>query len=437
MGDASHAAGAEQCATIKNMEDSAIEPGLLRVFRAFVGIRLLLILITIPLQAILPQQRVRLYLILILIEAGSLMLYLSWPWLRNRLGRAYLPIGLIYASASSIVESALTMLLRGAGVIPGDPATRGFVGLMVLLLIPLILVSWQYRLRDVLVFILGTSLFELALTLPISRYADLQIGILVGLLLIRDLLFLLIGSVVNRLVRESREQRLALAKANAELSAHAATIEQLAISQERNRLARELHDTLAHTLSGLAVQLEAIHATWEEDAGAAHAMLERSLRLTRQGLKESRRAIHALRASPLEELGFIRALQEMINAAAERGRLHVDLRVPDQELGLEGEIEQALYRIAEEAINNTLRHAKAHNLSLTVESQQGQLEMVIVDDGVGFDLDALDAASRYGLQGMLERARSIQADLEIDTRPGKGTRIYLKMGGRDDQSADL
>jgi signal transduction histidine kinase len=419
------------------MNASSIEPGLLRVFRAFVGIRLLLIMITIPLQAILPRQRISLYLILILIEAAGLLIYLSWPWLQDKLGKAYLPIGLIYASASSIAESALTMLLRGAGLIPGDPATRGFIGLLVLLLIPLILVSWQYRLRHVIFFILGTSLFELLLTVPIARFADIRIGFLLGLLLIRDLVFLLTGSIINRLVQESREQRMALATANTELAEHAATIERLAISQERNRLARELHDTLAHTLSGLAVQLEAIHSTWSGDPEAAHMMLRRSLTLTREGLRESRRAIQALRPSPLEELGFLPALRRLATDAADRRGLRLEVRLPERALNLEARVEQALYRIAEEAISNTLRHAEARTLNLRLEKRDGQLEMEIVDDGIGFDVHAVGDSDRYGLRGMQERSLSVDAKLELSSAPDGGTRIHLILGGLDDQSADL
>jgi hypothetical protein len=181
--------GEPRCATIGIMQATSIEPGLLKVFRAFVGIRLLLILITIPLQVILPQQRVHLYLILILVEAASLLVYLSWPWLRQALGQAYLPLAILYASCSSIVEQALIMLLRQANILQGETVTRGFVGLMVLLLVPLMLVSWQYRLRHVLIFILGTSIFDLALTVPIAILTDLRPGTIISLVLVRGLLF--------------------------------------------------------------------------------------------------------------------------------------------------------------------------------------------------------------------------------------------------------
>jgi signal transduction histidine kinase len=421
--------GKLRCATIGNMQESAIEPGLLKVFRVFVGLRLLLILITIPLQAILPRQRVHLYLILILLEAGVLLIYLSWTWLQRTLGRAYLPVAIIYAACSSIIEQSLIMLMRQADLLQGDAATRGFIGLMVLLLVPLMLVSWQYRLRHVLIFILGTSLFELALTIPLSLVSGLDTGTLIGLVIVRALLFGLIGSVINHLVTEARAQRLALASANAELARQAAMIERLAVTQERNRLARELHDTLAHTLSGLAVQLEAVRSTLQYDPGSAGAMVAKSLETARQGLKESRRAIQALRASPLEEQGLSRAIARLAEAAAKRGNLQLDLEVPGHPVALPAKVEQAIYRIGEEALNNVIHHADASSLQVRLRALESGVMLQIVDDGVGFEPAASADSDRYGLQGMRERAQEIGAQLFIESLPGQGTVLQVELGG--------
>lgn len=426
--DQRHGVEEPRCATIGIMQESAIEPGLLNVFRVFVGLRLLLILITIPLQAILPQQRVHLYLLLILLETGVLLIYLSWTWLQKALGRAYLPLAIIYASCSSIIEQSLITLLRQADLLPGDAAARGFIGLMVLLLVPLMLVSWQYRLPHVLIFIIGTSLFELALTVPLSLVSGLKTGTLVGLVILRAMLFGLIGSVISHLVTEARAQRLALASANAELARQAAMIERLAVTQERNRLARELHDTLAHTLSGLAVQLEAVRSTLEYDPGSAGAMVAKSLETARQGLKESRRAIQALRASPLEEHGLSRAITRLAESAAKRGNLELDLDVPDHPLALPAKVEQAIYRIGEEALNNVIQHADASKLQVRLRARERGYMLQIVDDGVGFEPAASDDSDRFGLRGMRERAQEIGAQLSIDSLPGRGTVVQVESG---------
>lgn len=435
--DARQAVGAVRCATIGIMQASSIEPGLLKVFRVFVGLRLLLILITIPLQVILPQQRVHFYLLLILLEAGLLLGYLSWPWLRQALGRAFLPLAITYASCSSIIEQSAIMLMRQADILQGDAVTRGFVGLMILLLVPLMLVSWQYRLRQVLIFIFGTSLFDLALTVPLASPSGLAPGTLIGLVLIRALLFGLIGSVINHLVTEARTQRLALTNANAELARQAATIERLAVTQERNRLARELHDTLAHTLSGLAVQLEAVNSTLEGDPVAAQGMLVKCLKIARQGLKESRRAIHALRATPIEEMGLCQAIGRLAERAAEKADLHLDLALPDHQLSLPTAIEQAVYRIGEQALNNVVRHAGATTLSVRFCDRQHEVDLRVADDGVGFEAGTAPGAGRYGLQGMRERAQAIGARLDIDSQPGRGTVVELRVGGLSDPRTHL
>ena len=318
------------CANMEGMKRAPIEPGLLQVFRIFVGIRLLLILIGLRLQAVVPAQRARIYLLILFIEATILLVYLSWSWIRDQMGRAYLPMAIIFASGSPIFEQAIAMVLRHENILQGDSATGGIWGLVVLLLVPLILVSWQYSLRTVIAYIAGTAIFELIFTVPTAAGIGIDVPAVIGVVLVRSLLFLLIGSIIVRLMRAQREQREALAKANIELARHATTIEQLATSRERNRLARELHDTLAHTLSGLAVQLEAIISIGEDDPKAIQGMLGQSLKTTRDGLHEARRAIQALRASPLEDMGLALALRSLAESAAERVGLALDLRLPDR-----------------------------------------------------------------------------------------------------------
>src|SRR5439155_24600069 len=121
---------------------------------------------------------------------------------------------------------------------------------------------------------------------------------------------------------------------------HAGTLESLAVSRERNRMARELHDTLAHTLSGLSVQLETVEAYWDVEPRTAHAMLDRALEATRDGLQETRRALKALRASPLDDLGLSLAIQRMAESAVARADIHLDLAIPKQVPPLSPDVEQ-------------------------------------------------------------------------------------------------
>ena len=419
------------------MRRAQIEPGLLQVFRIFVGIRLLLIVIGLRLQTVVSAQRSRIYLFILLIEAAILLVYLSWSWSREKMGRAYLPIAIIFASGSPIFEQAIAMVLRHENILQGDSATGGIWGLVVLLLVPLILVSWQYNLRAVIAYIVGTAIFELIFTVPTAARIEIDAPAVIGVVVVRSLLFLLIGSIIVRLMKAQREQREALARANIELARHAMTIEQLATSQERNRLARELHDTLAHTLSGLAVQLEAIISIGENDPKAIQKMLEQSLKNTREGLREARRAIQALRASPLEDMGLVLALRSLAESTAERANLALDLLLPERFGDLNPTLEQGLYRIAEQAIANVAQNANATHMRVKLIRENGRLELHVSDDGCGFELENVEREGRYGIQGMLERANMIDGDLEIKSQPGEGTSIRLIVEEVDDPRSNL
>jgi signal transduction histidine kinase len=235
----------------------------------------------------------------------------------------------------------------------------------------------------------------------------------------------LIGYAVARLADEQRKQNSRLEEANRQLASYASTLEQLTISRERNRLARELHDTLAHTLSGLAVQLEAVEALWDAEPEKSHHILQDSLSQTRSGLKEARRAIQALRAAPLEDLGLRLALEALAQSEADRRGLALDLQLPDRLPELRPEVEHGIYRITEEALRNAAQHAQASKLAVRVSEKNGRLELLIQDNGRGFDPAQPPPADRFGLRGMQERAAAIGGQIKLTSQPGAGTSIIL------------
>jgi signal transduction histidine kinase len=208
---------------------------------------------------------------------------------------------------------------------------------------------------------------------------------------------------------------------------HAATLEQLTISRERNRLARELHDTLAHTLSGVAVQLEAVKSLWGVNAEEARALLEQSLNHTRSGLTETRRALRALRATPLEDLGLALALRNLAETMAERSGLTLDLCIQENLNNLSSSIEQGIYRVAQEALENTARHAMARHVKVELVKNDENLILAIMDDGRGFDLHGVDTESHFGLRGMRERAEAMGGTLEVESRSVEGTTVRLQV----------
>jgi signal transduction histidine kinase len=178
-----------------------------------------------------------------------------------------------------------------------------------------------------------------------------------------------------------------------------------------------MHDTLAHTLSAVSVQLKALAVLWDADPAQARRVLRATDDLTRSGLDEARRALHALRASPIDEMGLALALRRVAEEAKARAGFALTFSEPPQITSLRPEVEQHLYRIGEEAINNVARHANAHNVAVTLAQKDGATLLMIQDDGDGFDQGLAAQSGHFRLTGMRERASLIEARLEIESRP--------------------
>ena len=242
----------------------------------------------------------------------------------------------------------------------------------------------------------------------------------------RVALLYLVPLIVSILAQRERRQHAQLEAAHQRLRRHAATVEQLAVSRERNRLARELHDTLAHSLAALSVQLEALRTLLAHDPAAAQDALNGVTTLARNGLEESRQAIQALRTDPLKTVGLVGALRSTLQAFQVRTGVQADLSVAGQEPDLTDEEAQALFRIADEALTNVERHAAAQQVTVRLAFGNDRIDLVIRDDGVGFDPAAVDP-DRYGLTGIQERAAMIGATFKVYSRPGGGARIWCSL----------
>jgi signal transduction histidine kinase len=411
------------------------------VLRIFIGIRLAIAIVSA--LTIYQRQGPRLAFfetstLITLVETSLLLAYLWLPGLRNRLGNWHLPIGLAVATLGPIVENMFLLQNFFQVAILGpspQPMVAVEIGqqvmvagqfqLSILLLVPLILVSWLYSFRSTLFYVLGVALLDASVPLLIAGATYFSVFRIAGEIVMRSVIFVFLGFLINRLVTEQKRQNSELAEANRRLASYANTLEQLTVSHERNRLAREFHDTLAHTLSAVAVQLEGVSALQQTNPQKAGTMLEHSLMMTRDGLNETRRAIQALRAAPLEDLGLRTALESLARSSAERYGWELSLELPEEINEISMDAEHCIYRIVEEALRNAGQHAGARRLELSLTRSNGRVELNLHDDGHGFefDLEALD--DRYGLRGMLERAASIGAVLEIDSRPGQGAHLRM------------
>ncbi len=202
---------------------------------------------------------------------------------------------------------------------------------------------------------------------------------------------------------------------------------QVAVTAERNRLARDLHDSVTQALYGMTLYAEAaarLLSGGETEPAAEHL---RDLRDTAQeALREMRLLIFELRPSTLEEEGLVAALEARLEAVESRVGLKIHF-VPQVAERLPAELEIGLYRIAQEALNNVLKHAQARQITVTLGREHNRVRMEIADDGVGFDPELTRACGGWGLRGMEERATQLGGQLIINSRPGAGTCIQVEV----------
>jgi signal transduction histidine kinase len=247
--------------------------------------------------------------------------------------------------------------------------------------------------------------------------------------------YLFIGSAASAQLRaeeantESRRLLAELQTAHRQLQDYAARAEEWAVAQERNRLAREVHDTLGHRLTVAAVQLEGAQRLMTRDPERAASMVETVRAQVLEGLNELRRTVAALRA-PLEaELSLPHALMRLANNFQEATGIAAHLHLPTEvELALSDEQRHTLFRTAQEALTNVQRHAKAKNVWLwltTPSASHPYTQLTVEDDGCG--LPTASEANGYGLRGLRERAAQLHSKFNVTNRPGGGARVTLTM----------
>jgi signal transduction histidine kinase len=211
---------------------------------------------------------------------------------------------------------------------------------------------------------------------------------------------------------------------NARLYAQAGEI---AVLNERNRLARELHDAVTQSLFSASLIGDVLPTLWEEDPAEGKRRLEELRGLTRGSMSEMRMLLLELRPTSLEKANLQELLRHLVNAAAGRSHIAAQLRCDcDSEslAALPPVVKTTIYRIAQEAVNNVIKHAAAENVLLLFHCQPQATRLEIIDDGIGFQPHAL-MGGHFGLENMRERAQLIAADLEVASQPGEGTQITL------------
>lgn len=227
--------------------------------------------------------------------------------------------------------------------------------------------------------------------------------------------------------------QIGLAIQRARLSAehtHAAT--RLATIEERNRLAREIHDTLAQGLAAITLQLETADALAASRPDRAQEAIRRALTLARGNLEEARRSVMNLRAAPLQNRTLPEALASLAHSSCDTTILDVQFSYsPEHNFPtLPARLEEGIYRIAQEALANACHHAHARHIDMTLTVDDQQLSVVVQDDGRGFDPDKVTATvseGHFGLAGMGERVKLLGGGICIQSEPGAGTCIAVSV----------
>jgi PAS domain S-box-containing protein len=202
------------------------------------------------------------------------------------------------------------------------------------------------------------------------------------------------------------------------------TGQQLAVSEERNRLARELHDSVTQELFSMTMIAGALPALMERNPAVAKERVDRLHELSRGALAEMRALLFALRPAALAEEGLVSALSKHAAAFESREGIRVHLEV-DGEGRLPQPCEEALYRIFGEALNNVVKHAKARNVWVQLAIGDDESALLVRDDGIGFDITPQTGVHTMGLTSMRERVAALKGDFRVESAPGQGTSIRV------------
>lgn len=212
----------------------------------------------------------------------------------------------------------------------------------------------------------------------------------------------------------------------------------MAQEEERKRVAREIHDGPAQTMANLVLKTEIAERFLEmDDKENLRSELADLKTQIRSGLEEIRKIIFLLRPMALDDLGLTPTLRKYVQDFEERTRIKTSFEATGKERRLPGAMEVAMFRLAQEALNNVQRHARATFVSLRVNFTDSEVQMTIQDNGVGFRMNdpgprgRNKLQSQFGLMGMRERVELLQGTLDIDSAPGQGTTINIRLPLRE------
>jgi signal transduction histidine kinase len=240
-----------------------------------------------------------------------------------------------------------------------------------------------------------------------------QVGLVwAGFLIVFGLVILFLQLLVDTVLAQKRSQE--------QLRKYSLKIEELATVQERNRIARDIHDSLGHSLTIFNIHLEAALRLLYSEPTEAEALLQEAKQIGKQSLKEVRESVMMLRADPIQGKSLQEAIALLIYEF-EKNTGITPHHIFEVSINLSDALKITIYRLLQESLTNIYKHAAASQVAIAIQQVSTKIEVSIQDNGRGFDLN--DYISGFGLQGMKERTVALTGDLQIKSSPNQGCEI--------------
>ncbi|MEL6929019.1 MAG: sensor histidine kinase [Cyanobacteria bacterium J06600_6] len=261
-------------------------------------------------------------------------------------------------------------------------------------------------------------------SIQLVEYRWIVITLLLKYLIELALCITIIWLVVNVVLKEHKSQQQ-LAQARQKLREYALKAEDRATVNERNRIAREIHDSLGHALTAQSIQLNNAIAFWQSEPQKAYQFLLESKTLVATALREIRYSVATLRSDPLQSQTLEKAIATLLQEFSQRTGITPHYATSDAEITVSSEVKTAVYRIIQEALTNIVKHSEAQQVSVKLRSSSQCLKIIVADDGRGFDPQ--QNLTGMGLQGIRERANALNGYLVISSQVNGGCTLTIDL----------
>jgi signal transduction histidine kinase len=334
-------------------------------------------------------------------------------------------LGLIYY-AIGIFGSALLEQYRNPLILVGFFTIQIPLGFSIiyigeslpwLVLLPMVGTAIEFLPRPYAYFICVVLFF--AQLLPFYLLFGWEISVAWAMPILAAIVFV---AVFTQMTVSEQKARAELAQAHQKLREYAAQVEELAIVEERNRLAREIHDGLGHYLTAVNIQIKASLAMSEQDPSLAREALSKAQTLTQEALTDVRRSISSLREDPTNGRPLTETINQLLDDVRSTGVI-VQFNLRGDPRSLNSQVEFTVFRVVQEGLTNIRKHAQASKIQLSLEYLDHSIRLCISDNGTG----ASQTETGFGLMGLRERVELLGGSLKVDTAPGMGFTLQAEI----------